>query len=157
MNFGEEGIRLIILYQETLDISLEEAVIIVMKNKTAQLLLKEELALGITGDEKNLSALMGITLLRSPYDFETLRTEEIKLVRDYYKINIGKDNCLSTSKNIDSVKHQFYNNKNKLAETYIRFLDSKNKIAKIRKFPIDPNNRSLKAATLHNNISIKKC
>lgn len=157
MNFGEEGIKLIILYQETLDISLEEAVIIVMKNRTAQLLLKEELALGITGVKKNLSALMGITLSRNPYDFETLKPDEIKLVHEYYKIDIGKDNCLSRSKALDKVKSQFYNDKDKLVEKYICFLERKSKLAKIYKFPTERNGMELKAATLHNNLPKKKC
>ena len=69
---------------------------------------------------------MEITLLRNPYDFKTLKPDEIKLVHEYYKIDIGKDNCLSTSKALDKVKSQFYNDKDKLVEKYICFLRKTN-------------------------------
>ena len=97
MKIGKEGIKLVILFQEKLGISLSEAVIILLKNKTAQSLLKEELALSITGTNKNLSALMGITVQREFYDFELIRPDEIELIRQYYDIEIGKDNFLTTS------------------------------------------------------------
>ncbi|MEO2683415.1 hypothetical protein, partial [Clostridium butyricum] len=97
MKIGKEGIKLVILFQEKLGISLSEAVIILLKNKTAQSLLKEELALSITGTNKNLSALMSITVQREFYDFELIRPDEIELIRQYYDIEIGKDNFLTTS------------------------------------------------------------
>ena len=55
------------------------------KNKTAEKFLKEELALSQTGVMKNLSALLSITLLRQPNDFEPLRDSEKALINEYYK------------------------------------------------------------------------
>lgn len=104
MKLGKEGIKLVILFQEKLGISLSEAVIILMKNKTSLSLLKEELALGITGINKNLGALMSVTMLRDFNDFEAIRENEIELIKKYYDIEIGKDNFLTTSRIIRLVQ-----------------------------------------------------
>lgn len=95
--FGEEGIKLIILYQKTLEISISEAVIILMKNKTARAILQEELALTFTGKNKNLSSLLSSTILRNFYDFNPIMEDEKKLVKEYYDIEIGKDNYLKNN------------------------------------------------------------
>ena len=76
LKLGEQGLRLVELYQETLNITINDAMNIISKNKAAQALLEEELALAITGVKKNLSALLSVTLLRDFYDFEPLKDSE---------------------------------------------------------------------------------
>lgn len=88
LNLGNEGLKLLKKYQETLQISFDEASLIILKNKTAQALLKEEPTLKVTGPNKNLSALLRITLLRNPYDFNPITKEEKKLVKKYYFLDI---------------------------------------------------------------------
>lgn len=153
MRFGQEAIKLIILYKETLGISLEEAVIIIMKNRTAQLLLQEEMALSITGTNKNLSALVGITLLRDSYDFKTIKTNEKQLIYEYYNIHIGEENCLTKSKYLDRVRQKLDGDKQELIEEYVAFFERQNKV--IRKLN-NKNSTGLKAANLSYKASIKK-
>lgn len=88
MNFGVEGEKILQLYAEKLQITIDEARTIVNINKTAKALLKEELALGVTGVKKNLSALMRATLVRDSYDFRPLTIEEIQMIKQYYDIDI---------------------------------------------------------------------
>ena len=83
---GKEGKNLVKLYQEKLQISSEEAIKIIMKNKTAQSILKKELVLSVTGTQKNLSALMSATILKDFYDFESIRESEKELIKVYYDI-----------------------------------------------------------------------
>ena len=156
MRLGEEGLKLIILYQKTLGISLDEAVIIIMRNKTAQLLLKEEMALSITGEKKNLSALMQITLLREPYDFQVIKSNEINLIHEYYQIDIGEKNCLSRTTFFQKSKQKWYNNKYKLVNQYICFLEKQNRIENMHKTKGNRNRVVLKAANLNNGVSMKK-
>lgn len=87
---GNEGTKLVLRYKEKLGITLYETFEIIKKNKTAQSLLKEELALTYTGADTNLSALMRATILRNFYDFEKIRPNEKELIKKYYGVDIGK-------------------------------------------------------------------
>lgn len=109
LNLGKEGTRLLKLYQKTLGITLEETIIIIMKNKTAQALLKEELALSVTGIYKNLSILLSYTLLRDFYDFEPIRENEKKLVKKYYGIEIGNKQYSIENKKNNNLNKAIYN------------------------------------------------
>lgn len=84
LELGKNAKLLLSKYAECLGITFEQSVFIINKNKTAQSLLKEELALGITSINENLSALMSITILREFNDFEPIRQKEKQLVYEYY-------------------------------------------------------------------------
>lgn len=94
LELKKEGLELVKLFQETLNITEGEAFNMLSKNKTAIAFLKEELALEQKGIKKNLSALLSITLLRDHYDFTPLKEKEQELIDKYYR-DYSCDVCAS--------------------------------------------------------------
>ena len=120
MNFGVEGEKILQLYAEKLQITIDEARTIVNINKTAKALLKEELALGVTGVKKNLSALMRATLVRDSYDFRPLTIEEIQMIKQYYNIDISR--AIEDKSDLQKAKDNF---EKRLGVTYEELSNSK--------------------------------
>lgn len=123
MKIGSNGIKLIIKYRDTLGISTGEAVEILLRNKTTQLLLSQEKVLGVTGDEYNLELLLSATLIRERGNRNRLMKDEKELLEGFYKFKIG-------NKELDDEIIELNCNENKKVEQYIERFDKNYKFEK---------------------------
>lgn len=85
----KEAIELIQLYAEILEIPIDIALKIIMKNKSAVSFLHGKSGLLLFDKKQNLGILIRITIFRIDLDdFSSIKPEEIKKVKKYYNIDI---------------------------------------------------------------------
>ena len=88
-NLSDEAKELIKKYCQVLRIKENDAKKMIFKNESAYSFLKGKSGLLISDEKENLGTLIKLTLFRlSIDDFSPINSEEIKMVKSYYGVNI---------------------------------------------------------------------
>lgn len=91
LRLGKRGKEIIEKYAEILGIALEDAIKIFERNKLAKGYIQSELGLRMQSIDTSLSMMLKATIFRDGNDRSKITEEEIKKVKEYYKINIKKE------------------------------------------------------------------
>lgn len=123
LNLGRRGKEIIEKYAEILGISLEDAVGIFERNKLARGYIQSELGLRMQSIDTSISMMLKATIFREENNRNKITIEEIKTVKQYYDIDIQReDRTISFSNG----NRRFRLFKGKISNNYINEKYDKN-------------------------------
>lgn len=91
LRLGKRGKEIVEKYAEILGIALDDAIKIFERNKLAKGYIQSELGLRMQSIDTSLSMMLKATIFRADNDRSKITESEIKKIKEYYKINVKKE------------------------------------------------------------------